>query len=90
MCIRDSTYIMGCLEHLLREGHTTMEPKPELLAEWDAKRSARVKELVWSHWSIKHSYFKNANGDLYSISPWPLHTYQQWTKAPNTDDFIYT
>ena len=84
------TYIMGCLEHLLREGHTTMEPKPELLAEWDAKRSARVKELVWSHWSIEHSYFKNANGDLYSISPWPLHTYQQWTKAPNTDDFIYT
>lgn len=82
-------YIMGCLELLLAEGHATMEPTQEAHDEYNARRSAEIKTLVWSHWSIEHSYFKNANGDIFTISPWPLHVYQQWTKAPNPGDFVF-
>jgi 4-hydroxyacetophenone monooxygenase len=82
-------YIMGCLELLLAEGHRTMEPEQEAHDEYNARRSAEIKTLVWSHWSIEHSYFKNANGDIFTISPWPLHVYQQWTKAPDPGDFVF-
>ncbi len=83
-------YVMGCIELLLAEQHQTMEPKQAVHDEYNARRSAEIKTLVWSHWSIEHSYFKNANGDIFTISPWPLHVYQQWTKAPNPEDFVFT
>jgi 4-hydroxyacetophenone monooxygenase len=82
-------YVMGCLELLLAEGHRTMEPTQVAHDEYNARRSAEIKTLVWSHWSIEHSYFKNANGDIFTISPWPLHVYQQWTKAPDPGDFVF-
>ena len=81
-------YIMGCLEFLLAEDHRAMEPTLEAYEEYNARRAAEIKTLVWSHWSIQHTYFKNANGDIYSVSPWPLHVYQQWTKAPDPEDFV--
>ena len=81
-------YIMGCLELLLGEGHQTMEPTVEAHDEFNARRSAEIKTLVWSHWSIQHSYFKNTNGDIFSISPWPIHVYQQWTRSPDPTDFV--
>ena len=83
------TYIMGCIELLLAEGHRTMEPLQEVHDAYNARRSAEIKTHVWSHWSIEHSYFKNASGDIFSVSPWPLHVYQQWTKAPDPADFTF-
>ena len=82
-------YIMGCIELLLAEGHTSMEPRQDRYEEFNARRAAEIKTLVWSHWSIEHSYFKNADGDIFTISPWPLHVYQQWTKAPDPTDFHF-
>lgn len=82
-------YIMGCIELLLAEGHRTMEPLQEVHDEFNARRAAEIKTHVWSHWSIEHTYFKNASGDIFSVSPWPLHVYQQWTKAPNPEDFTF-
>lgn len=82
-------YIMGCIELLLAGGHASMEPLQEVHDEYNERRAAEIKTLVWSHWSIEHTYFKNANGTIFSISPWPLHVYQQWTKAPDPTDFQF-
>ena len=84
------TYIMGLLEMMLRDEIATIEPKQEPYDEWCKKRLSEIKQMVWSHWSIENTYFKNANGDIYSTSPFPIHVYQQWTKKPNPDDLILT
>jgi 4-hydroxyacetophenone monooxygenase len=43
--------------------------------------------MVWSHPSIKSSWFRNDKGRLRVLSPWRLVDYWQWTKAPDLDDF---
>ena len=82
-------YVMGCIDLLLAEGHSSMEPRQDRHDAYNARRAAEIKTLVWSHWSIEHSYFKNADGDIFTVSPWPLHVYQQWTKSPDPDDFKF-
>jgi 4-hydroxyacetophenone monooxygenase len=84
------TYIMGCIELLLTEEHALMEPKQEVHDEFEARRNAEIHQMVWSHWSIQHTHFKNANGQIFTLSPWPIHNYQQWTKAPNPDDYVFS
>ncbi len=84
------TYIMGCIEQLLAGGHSTMEPKQSVHDEFEARRKSEIDQMVWSHWSIRHTHFKNANGDIFTLSPWPIHNYQQWTKAPNPEDYVFT
>ncbi len=83
-------YIMGCIEHLLRAGHRTMEPLTEVHDDYEARRHAEIHRMVWSHWSIRHSHFKNEDGEIYTLSPWPIHTYQQWTKRPDPADYLFT
>ena len=45
---------------------------------------------MWSHPSIRHSWFKNPDGDIHVLSPWRLVDYWDWTKAPDPDDFDVT
>ena len=84
------TYIMGLLEILLRDDIGGIEPKPEPYEAWCEKRLSEIKQMVWSHWSIQNTYFKNANGEIYSTSPFPIHVYQQWTKSPDPADLLLT
>ena len=78
------------IEQLLAGGHSTMEPKQSVHDEFEARRKSEIDQMVWSHWSIRHTHFKNANGDIFTLSPWPIHNYQQWTKAPNPEDYVFT
>ena len=47
-----------------------------------------IKTLVWSQPSVKHSFFKNADGEIHGLSPWRLVDYWTWTKQPDFDDFV--
>ncbi|MFE2869502.1 hypothetical protein [Embleya sp. NPDC059259] len=47
-----------------------------------------IRQLVWSHPTIKHSYFKNADGEVYTAGPWRLVDYWNWTKGPDLDDYL--
>jgi 4-hydroxyacetophenone monooxygenase len=84
------TYIMGCIELMLAGRHTTMEPTSAAHDEYEARRKAEIDQMVWSHWSIRHSHFKNTNGEIFTLSPWPIHVYQQWTKRPEPRDYEFT
>lgn len=81
-------YIMGCLDLLMTTGKRAMEPRPDRYDDWYARCQAELKTLVWSHPSIKHSFYKNAAGDVHSLSPWRLVDYWAWTQAPNPGDFV--
>ena len=80
-------YITQCIEELIAGGHQSMEPTREKYEDWHARTQAEIKTLVWSQPSIKHSFFKNAYGEIHGVSPWRLVDYWTWTKTPDFADF---
>ena len=80
-------YITQCIEELIAGGHQSMEPTREKYEDWHARTQAEIKTLVWSQPSIKHSFFKNAYGEIHGVSPWRLVDYWTWTKTADFADF---
>jgi|tagenome__1003787_1003787.scaffolds.fasta_scaffold20989172_6 4-hydroxyacetophenone monooxygenase len=81
-------YITGCLEALIDGEHRAMEPTQAKYDDWLTRTQAEINTYVWSHPSIKHSFFKNAYGEIYGLSPWRLVDYWAWTKEPDLADFV--
>ncbi|MET7305390.1 NAD(P)/FAD-dependent oxidoreductase [Embleya sp. NPDC005575] len=80
-------YISACLDHLITGGLRTMEPRQDEHDAYVARHRAEIRQLVWSHPSIEHSYFKNADGEVYTANPWRLVDYWNWTKDPRFDHY---
>ncbi|MGB3409741.1 MAG: NAD(P)/FAD-dependent oxidoreductase [Microthrixaceae bacterium] len=80
-------YITDALEQLIDGGHRTMEPLQECYDDWHARSQAELQKLVWSQPTIKHSFFKNADGEIHGLSPWRLVDYWTWTRQADLADF---
>ena len=48
-----------------------------------------MKTMVWAHPSIKHSFYKNADGVVNSLSPWRLVDYWAWTRAADPAHYCW-
>jgi len=81
-------YIGGCLEALAAGPYKSMEPKAELYEEYHRRHQSEIRQLVWSHPSIRHTHFRNEAGEIHTVSPWRLVDYWSWTRSPNLDDFV--
>ena len=46
-----------------------------------------MARMVWSHPSIRHSWYRNGSGRIFILSPWRLVDYWSWTRAPDPADF---
>lgn len=80
-------YINQCLEHLITVGAKTMEPLPEPTKEWHRRSQEAIRQTVWAQPSVKHSYFKNADGEIHTVSPWRLSEYRSAINEPVWSDF---
>ncbi|MCB0946191.1 MAG: 4-hydroxyacetophenone monooxygenase, partial [Mycobacterium sp.] len=78
----------GCLDELIASGRKAMEPRPDRYDDWYDRCQAELKTMVWSQPSIKHSFYKNSDGVVHSLSPWRLVDYWSWTRTPDPDDFV--
>ena len=65
-----------------------MEPRVEVHDDYYERTQRELEGLVWSQPSIKHSWFKNAEGKIHVLSPWRLVDYWNWTKSPDASDFV--
>ena len=83
-------YIMGCIDLLLASGASAMEPRVEAYDDWYERCQSELKTLVWSQPSIEHSFYKDANGVVHTLSPWRLVDYWTWTRRPDPADFVVT
>ena len=81
-------YITQCLEHAHRR-RAPHDGAPPGALRGVARRHAGRDRAPWCGRipSIKHSYFKNADGEIHTVSPWRLVDYWAWTKAPDLADF---
>lgn len=82
-------YIVKCLQHLAAQGHTAMEPRPEPTDDWVRRTQAEMATMVWAQPSIEHSFYKNAHGEVYTLSPWRLVDYWTWTREPDFADYAF-
>ncbi|BCO37494.1 NAD(P)/FAD-dependent oxidoreductase [Mycobacterium heckeshornense] len=81
-------YINSCLAKLVRDGLRSLEPTPGAAAEWHRRTQAEIKKMVWSHPLVKHSYFKNPDGEIHTVSPWRLNEYWAAVREPDWSQFI--
>jgi len=44
--------------------------------------------MVWAHPAVKHSYFKNADGEIHTVSPWRLNEYWAAVREPDWSQFL--
>jgi len=49
-----------------------------------------MTRMIWSHPSIRSSWYRNAEGRIYILSPWRLVDYWTWTRTPDLADFTIT
>ena len=82
-------YITQCLDHLIAGGHRFMEPRRDKTDDWVARSQEEMSRMVWSQPSIVHSFYKNAHGEVYSLSPWRLVDYWAWTRQLDPGDFTF-
>jgi 4-hydroxyacetophenone monooxygenase len=80
-------YTMGCINALLGGGHAAMECKQDVHDEYNERLQKEHAEMVWTHPSIKHTWYQNEKGKVTILSPWKLLDYWKWTKEPNLQDF---
>ena len=76
-----------CIRDRITDDLVSIEPTVEAYETYDAELQAEISQMVWSHWSITNTHYKNANGTVHTLSPWPLHVYQAWTREPDFDKF---
>ncbi len=81
-------YIVQCLQALDAAGARAIEPRKEKYDEWYEKCQAELKMTVWSSPHIEHNFYKNAEGEVHSLSPWRLVDFWTWTRTPDLEDFV--
>lgn len=81
-------YIDACLARLADERLHSVEPTAQAAAEWHRATQDAIKKTVWAHPAIKHSYFKNADGEIHTVSPWRLDEYWSAVRAPDWSQFV--
>jgi 4-hydroxyacetophenone monooxygenase len=81
-------YITKCLELLIANDRRSLEPRGDKAKEWHERSQAEMRKMVWSQPSVKHSFYKNAFGEVHILSPWRLVDYWTWTREPDPDDFV--
>ena len=81
-------YIANSLKLLLEGGHESMEMRADTHDDYQARLSAKNAQMVWSHPSVKHSWYQNAAGKVTVLSPWRLLDYWRWTKEPDPAHYI--
>lgn len=80
-------YVDQCLARLAETDVHCLEPKPEAASDWHRRTQTQIKKMVWSHPAVKHSYFKNADGEIHTVSPWRLNEYWSAVREPDWSQF---
>ncbi|MGO8862153.1 MAG: hypothetical protein ACLQRH_15505 [Acidimicrobiales bacterium] len=82
-------FIGVCLTRMLAEGSRSIEVRPESHADYVRRLQEELSGTVWAHPSVRHSWYKGPDGNVYVLSPWRLVDYWKMTKWPNFEDYVW-
>jgi 4-hydroxyacetophenone monooxygenase len=81
-------YAMDAIHRVLSAGARTIEVRPDAHDEYVERYKREIGQLVWAHPSITHSHYKNPEGKVFTLSPWPIEQYWAWTRAIDPDAYV--
>jgi 4-hydroxyacetophenone monooxygenase len=81
-------YVNALLAEMIGKGLSSIEPTPEATDDWHRRHQSEIATMVWAHPSIEHSYFKNADGEIHTVSPWRLPVFWTAVREPDWSNFI--
>ena len=79
----------GALRELLVGGPPVLECRREVHDEYNERYQHEIAQMVWAHKAVKHSHYKNPEGKVFTLSPWPIPQYWRWTKDFQADDYLW-
>ncbi len=82
-------YVMSAIHETLASGHRTIEVRAEVHDAYAERYQSEIGQMVWAHWSVRHSHFKNPEGKIFTLSPWPIPVYWAWTQAVDPGDYRF-
>ena len=82
-------YAMEAIRGTLSAGARSCEVTAEAHDAYVKRYRDEISQMVWSHASIAHSHYKNSAGEVFTLSPWPLDLYWEWTRTLNRDHYVF-
>ncbi len=82
-------YAMEAIHETLISGARCCEVTSEAHASYARRYQDEIDQLVWSHPSIAHSHYKNPAGKVFTLSPWPLDLYWEWTRHVDRSHYTF-
>jgi 4-hydroxyacetophenone monooxygenase len=82
-------YALDAIHETLTSGALWSEVKLAAHDGYAERYRNEIGQLVWSHPSIEHSHYKNPEGKVFTLSPWPLDLYWEWTRHIERDDYEF-
>jgi 4-hydroxyacetophenone monooxygenase len=79
-------YILGCLELLLRTGHSALSIRRDVHDQFNERVDAGNQARAWGQSGVR-SWYKNEYGRVSQNWPFTLLEYWQCTLRPDPDDF---
>jgi 4-hydroxyacetophenone monooxygenase len=82
-----ATYITDALCQMLNAGIASIECRPEVCDEYNARLDAAHERMVWTHPGMD-TWYRNAKGRVVTNMPWRVVDYWTMTRQADLGDFI--
>ncbi len=81
-------HAMQAIHRVLTTGARTIEVRQDVHDRYANELLEQISSLVWAHPTIQHSHYKNPNGKVYTLSPWPIDEYWEMTREVDPNDYL--
>jgi 4-hydroxyacetophenone monooxygenase len=80
-------YVMSAIHEVLAQHADAIEVREDVHGRYAEHYQSEISQMVWAHWAVQHSHFKNPDGRVWTLSPWPIPLYWQWTRSVDLADY---
>ena len=80
-------HAMDAIHRVLSAEARTIEVRQDAHDRYADELIKQISSLVWAHPTIQHSHYKNPDGKVYTLSPWPMDEYWEMTREVDPNDY---
>lgn len=80
-------HAMDAIHRVLEADARAIEVRQDVHERYVEHLVEQISSLVWAHPTIQHSHYKNPDGKVYTLSPWPMDEYWEMTREVDPEDY---
>ncbi|HIL80907.1 MAG TPA: NAD(P)/FAD-dependent oxidoreductase [Myxococcales bacterium] len=81
-------HAMQAIHRVLAADARSIEVRQDVHDRYVDRLVQEISALVWAHPTIQHSHYKNPNGRVYTLSPWPIDEYWEMTRELDPKNYL--